>query len=175
MDKIQKQIYNRTYNDKIKEQEKLKKSQLEYGMKQEKEAIVFLNTFFTDLLVKTANQYSKYDFNGLNSGMIYELKSNMYDYNQYKTAVIDTKKLKSYKGILNLIIIFSYLENKTDTEYYYIKFNYDTFMSFPQRTITLKRGYDNIITDIPKYHLIKCDILNPIVNKPKIIEVPFIT
>ena len=171
----QKAIYNKIYYERTKQQNELKQKQLDYGLKVEEDAIPILNHYFTDNLIKTSNKYCKYDYTGLNSSYIYELKSNMYSINQYNNAVIDKKKIESFKYIHNLLLVFSYLEPNGDTDYYYIKFNYESFIkNFNERTIALKRGYDNIILDIPTDRLIPIDINNPINITGTFLEVPYI-
>ena len=145
--------YNKQYYaNKTKEQNDLKKKQLEYGLSQEIKAIPIINHYFKDNILKTECKFSKFDYIGLNTNNIYELKSIMYSINKKfkngSSCVIDQQKIKSYQFIDNLFIIFSFKEDN-NTDYYFIKFNYDLFDTFNKRTIFLKRGYENKILDIP--------------------------
>jgi len=171
MDNIQKQIYNRTYQTKLKEQELLKKKQLTYGLACETEAINILNLFFKDNLKKSQNTYCCYDYTGLISGYLYELKSNMYSIKKYRNVVIDKQKIKKFHGMKNMIIVFSFLEADNITDYYFIYFNEELFKTFNEREIELKRGYTNTIIDINPLLLMKIDINNPINIQGKIIKI----
>jgi hypothetical protein len=171
--KIQKQIYNRTYQEKVKKETELKKKQLDYGLACETEAIPILNIYFKDNLVKT-NQFCCYDFTGINSGYLYELKSNMYSIHKYRNVVIDKQKITSYGIIPNLIIVFSFIESNNITDYYFIKYNNSLFDTFNVREIHLARGYVNKIIDINPLLLMKIDIDNPIDITGQIIKIPII-
>lgn len=173
-----KTAYNTTYYvNKTKKQNELKKKQMEYGMKMEELAIPIINMYFNDNVIKTDNRFHKLDYIGLKSSYVYELKSIMSSihtkFPNGSVCVIDKKKIKSYEGIKNLLIIFSFIEKDT-TEYYYIYFDEVLFKSFNVRTIHLKRGYDNIIVDIPIEKLTKMDLQNPIDISGKDFYVPFI-
>ena len=152
-DKIE---YNRYYYDKRKKEQEIKKNQMVFGLKNEILAIPFLNAYFGDNLQKTENKFCSYDYTGLISKNIYELKSNTYSIKKYPNAVIDKKKIDRYEYVKNLIIIFSYEEEEEGTEFYFIKFDYDKFQKYNKRIIALKRGYENEIIDIPISELSKC-------------------
>jgi hypothetical protein len=173
-----KNAYNTTYYvNKTKKQNELKKQQLAYGMKMEELTIPIINMYFNDNVIKTDNRFHKLDFIGLKSSYVYELKSIMSSihtkFPNGSVCVIDKKKIKSYEGIKNLIIIFSFKEHTT-TEYYYIYFNEEQFKTFNSRVLHLKRGYDNEILDIPITELTKMDLQNPIDISGKDFYVPFI-
>lgn len=145
--------YNKNYyTNKTKKQKDLIKEQLEYGLSQEVRSIPVINHYFNDNLLKNEYKYSKFDFIGLKTKNLYELKSIMYSINKHfcygSACVIDQQKIKSYEFIDNIFIIFSFKE-ETSIDYYYIKFNYDLFDRFNKRTINLKRGGENKIIDIP--------------------------
>jgi hypothetical protein len=173
-----KNTYNTTYYaNKTKKQNELKKQQLAYGLKQEQLAIPILNAYFNDNVIKTDNKFHKLDFVGLKSSYVYELKSNMVSihtkYPNGSVCVIDNKKIKSYEGIKNLLIIFSFKEKDT-TDYYYIYYEEEQFKTFKKRTISLKRGYDNEVVDIPIELLTYMDLQKPIDITGKEFYVPFI-
>ena len=144
--------YNKNYyTNKTKKQTDLIKTQLEYGLSQEVKSIPVINDYFNDNLLKNDYKFSKFDFIGLKTRNLYELKSNMYSINKKfingSVCVIDQQKIKSYEFIDNIFIIFSFKEENS-IDYYYIKFNYDLFDKFNKRSIFLKRGYENKIIDI---------------------------
>lgn len=165
------------YTNKTKTHNELKKKQLQYGLKQEELAIPIINAFFNDSVVKTNNQFNKLDYIGLKSRYVYELKSNMVSihtkYPNGSVCVIDYKKIKSYEGIKNLIIIFSFME-KEGEDYYYIYYDEAQFKTFKKRTLKLKRGYENQILDIPIESLTFMDLHKPIDISGKDFFVPYI-
>jgi hypothetical protein len=178
MSSFDKNAYNtHYYTNKTKKHNELKKKQMEYGLKQEALAIPIINAYFNDNVIKTDNQFHKLDYVGLKSSYVYELKSNMCSihtkYPNGSVCVIDSKKIKSYEGIKNLIIIFSFIE-KEGEDYYYIYYDEQQFKTFKKRTIQLKRGYENEILDIPIENLAYMDLQKPINLIGKDFYVPFI-
>ena len=138
-----------------------RQSDLKYGLEQEQKAIKILNTYFKDILHKTKNIYCSYDFIGLKTNTLYELKSNKYSIKKYPHALITKNKIEKYRDIENIIkIIFCYeecYENKIINEYYYIDFiSYEDFTKkYKLRLIEISRGEVLWNYDIPTTELIK--------------------
>lgn len=151
----------------VKKQNELKKKQMEYGMRMEVEAIPILNDYFKDTLVKTDNKFHKFDYIGVITKNVYELKSNTYSINSRfpngSSCVIDKRKIDTYEGLSNLYIVFAFKEWNT-IDYYYIKYDNEMFKSFTSRLLNLKRGYKNEVIDIP------IDKLIPIKNEQQITD-----
>lgn len=111
--------------------------------------------FINSNVVRSRNEYSKYDFCDLNTGYFFELKTNTYSINSFPNAVLNIKKI-SYPY---LIIIFGYNENyydalsykfKTKVKYYYIFYDETRFNSYNKRyVITHATGKSELVYDIP--------------------------
>lgn len=151
-DPVERAYYNKQYHEAKQQQHELRAVQLAYGLEQEKEAMPVINHYFKDNVAPTS-KYCSYDFTGLLTHNLYELKSIMYPMGQYPTIVIDLQKIESHQFTSNLIFIFSFKEDDR-IDFYYIPFDYDTFKGYPTRQINLRRGGTNIIVDLPKSALV---------------------
>ena len=147
-DPIARAYYNKQYHEQKQEREQLRSDQLAYGLEQEKHAMPVLNQFFKDNLQPTP-KYCPYDFTGLLTKNLYELKSNMYSLALYPTVVLDLQKVEAHRFTSNFILVFSFKEDDR-IDFYYIPFDYDTFKGYPIRQIHLRRGGINTVVDIPK-------------------------
>lgn len=111
--------------------------------------------FINSNIVRSTNNFSKYDFCDLNTGYFFELKTNTYSINSYPTAVLNIKKI-SYP---HLIFIFGYNENyydvlsqkfKTKVNFYYIFYDEKRFNEYNKRyVITQATGKSELVYDIP--------------------------
>jgi hypothetical protein len=151
-DAVARAYYNKQYAEAAAQREQLRAAQLAYGLSQEIHSMPIINHYFKDNITPTS-QYCPYDFTGLITHNLYELKSVMYPLSQYPTVVIDLQKITAHKFTPQLIFVFSFKEDSR-IDYYYIPYNYETFMTFPVRDIRLKRGGVNTVVDIPKSALI---------------------
>jgi hypothetical protein len=131
-----------------------KEKDLKYGLTNEINVLYIIQRyFFNDEILPTANEkYCKYDYIGLKSQILYELKSNTYTYQKYKTAVIGVEKfIENHKQIF----LFSYETNTDLKELYYFIVPRDFNTRYKQRQIYLKeRNKYNWIYDIPREELI---------------------
>jgi hypothetical protein len=144
--------YNKQYHEANKRHLAIRAEQLAYGLEQEKEAMPVINHFFNDNIAPTA-QYCSYDFTGLLTKNLYELKSAMYPLAQYPTVVLDLQKVRGHRYTPSLFFVFSFKE-ATHKAFYYIRYDYERFCSFPTRHIALRRGGMNEVVDIPKSALV---------------------
>jgi hypothetical protein len=133
-----------------------KELDLKYGLKQENPVLCKIQSFFAnDEIVKAKYKYSPFDFIGLKSSVLYELKTNRDKYGDYPTAIIGVDKVIEREDIKQ-IFLFQFATNTDEPDlYYFIKPpNFKT--TYKQRQIYLRaRDIYNDIYDIPRTELIK--------------------
>lgn len=126
-----------------------------YGLKEEQKVLIKIKNFFiNDEIIPCHNPYSTFDFIGLKSQYLYELKSNNDKFEDYPNAIMGINKVvKNYK---KQIFLFGY-KSRTDENdiYYFIKPpNFET--KYNKRKIYLKnRDIYNWVYDIPRTELQK--------------------
>jgi len=131
-----------------------KELDLKYGLSEEDKVLIKIQNFFTnDEILKATYKYSTFDFIGLKSQYLYELKCNRDKFNDYPNAIIGTNKI--IKGIKQ-IFLFQFTTDTPETElYYFIKPN-DFETTYHKRQIFLRaRNIYNWVYDIPREELIK--------------------
>ena len=123
-----------------------------YGKTEEYAVLSKINAFFrNDIIVMCQFKMSRYDYMGLKSQYIYELKSNKDKFGDYSNAIIGVEKIIDYS---KQIFLFQFLNQYGDNDlYYFIK--PDNFVTtYRKRDIFLKyRNKINTVYDIPRTEL----------------------
>ena len=138
-------------NDKYKK-ENCKEIDLKYGLSNEEKVLCKIQNYFTnDEIVKSVYKYSVFDFMGIKSKYLYELKTNRDKYNDYPTAIIGLNKVIKHT---KQIFLFQFTTDTTEHElYYFIKPN-DFETTYNKRQIFLRaRNIYNWVYDIPREEL----------------------
>jgi len=122
--------------------------------------------FINSKIVNSKNRYSKYDFLDVNTGWFFELKTNTYSINTFKTAVINFDKL----DFPHLILVFGYNNTNykngkfiTEVKNYYIFYDEKQFAAYNKRYIINKlTNRPSYVIDIPTSDLIELNENKPI-------------
>jgi len=99
-----------------------------FGLQSETEMIPFLNKYFNDTLIKTADTYDSKDFVGL-SGIKYELKTRRISSRSFNTTILPCSKVRDWRDTRQTVyVIFKYTDGC-----YFIKYGknmkiWDTFV-----------------------------------------------
>jgi len=104
--------------------------------------------------ITQTNKYSPYDFKiKLNNKIIYiELKTRKNKRQKYATTIIAVNKISSFIDIPKLnkefIVIFGFITDTKEMEYYYIKYDADLFNTYEKQKIDNKLHFNIPITDL---------------------------
>jgi len=143
--------------DKQYQNECNKKLDLKFGLSNEDNVLYIISKYFkNDDIIKASYKYSIFDYMGLKSKYLYELKTNRDKYFDYPNAIIGVNKvIKNMKQIF----LFQFTTDTIEYDlYYFIKPN-DFETKYTKRQIYLQvRNIYNWIYDIPRVELIK---INP--------------
>ena len=150
---------NLKLNDKVARQTFINNAVI-IGNKKEDNLLDTLKSYFSKHIIQTRkNLYCPYDYIDTATGYKYELKSNNYGVDKYRSAVIDINKIQFDK----LFLLFNYTFNrifldketksfttKEETDCYYILYNKDKFNTYNRRQIfnNHRQIFCNVI-DIP--------------------------
>lgn len=126
-----------------------------YGLSEEQKVLIKIKNFFiNDDIIPCNDSCSIFDFMGLKSKYLYELKSNNDKFEDYPNSIMGINKvIKTYD---KQIFLFGYKTNTDENElYYFIKpESFET--KYNKRKIYLKnRDIYNWVYDIPRTELIK--------------------
>jgi hypothetical protein len=127
--------------------------------------------FITDTILQTKYKYSSFDYFGLSSNYLYELKTNRNAFSEFPNAIIGIEKVLNYK---KQIFLFQFQSHSKDTFdlYYFIKPK-----NFKEKykiiEIYLKaREKMNLVYEIPRSELLEMrenETLNlPIINQNEV-------
>lgn len=128
---------------------------LQYGKNEEINVLNKLNRYFqNDIIVMSKNIFSVFDYIGLKSHTLFELKSNSDRFNSYPNAIIGESKVIDYN---NQIFLFQY---KTETGngndlYYFIKTAEFKHLYKTRQIYVKARNIWNTVYDIPRNELTK--------------------
>jgi hypothetical protein len=129
-----------------------KNESLIYGLNRETEVFMKLYKLITGNIERTNHKYSFFDFYSKSKRIVFELKSLTYSINAYKTAIMNTSKLDTYKHI---VLIFEYTNNKNKQLYFHI---YDDTRAYNKRFITPSNRLNSCeVIDIPINELTEFD------------------
>jgi len=131
-----------------------KELDLKYGLNEEQKVLIKIqNYFINDDIVKCSNQFSVFDYMGLKSQCLFELKTNRDKFTDYPNAIFGTNKIiKNQKQIF--LFQFETATNEKDLYYFIKPDNFEVL--YNKREIFLKfRNISNWVYDIPRSQLIK--------------------
>lgn len=123
-----------------------KKSDLEFGNKNEMEVLPILIKFFNEPLKKTTDTYDTKDFVGLT--LDFELKSRRIRHDQYPTALVGENKILSRDKSRDYYVVWKYTDGL-----FYLKYNKELWDTFTIEEY--QRGCRADCNDTPKrtYHV----------------------
>ena len=149
------------------EKKKRKKEDLIYGKNEEYAVLEKIKKYFyNDIIVMCNYTYSSFDFMGLKSEYLYELKSNNDKFEDFPNAIIGVEKVLDYD---KQIFLFQFKNELGQNDLYYFIKPPQFKEQFIKRQIYLKyRDKHNWIYDIPRTNLIK-------INKGDIYDLPIAT
>ena len=131
-----------------------KELDLKYGLTREDIVLTKIqNYFINDEILKAKYKYSPFDFMGIKSNILYELKSNRDKYGDYPNAIIGVDKVIPD---IKQIFLFQFETNANEPDLYYFIKTTDFVTTYKQRQIYLRaRNIWNWVYDIPRTQLIK--------------------
>lgn len=131
-----------------------KELDLKYGLSAEQKVLIQIQNYFSnDDIVQSKNQFSVFDYMGLKSNYLYELKTNRDKFKDYPNAILGVNKIIPHQ---KQIFLFQYETDTNDKELYYFIKPLDFEILYNKRQIFLKyRNIYNWVYDIPRDQLIK--------------------
>lgn len=131
-----------------------KELDLKYGLSAEQKVLIQIQNYFSnDDIVQSKNQFSVFDYMGLKSNYLYELKTNRDKFKDYPNAILGVNKIIPHQ---KQIFLFQFETDTNDKELYYFIKPLDFEILYNKRQIFLKyRNIYNWVYDIPRDQLIK--------------------